>query len=67
MARVLNGKTLVLHVEDCAGQIAIDDVTQLQLLECRGMRYVASLGFPDAQAWLDDSPLTKTRPMADVL
>lgn len=62
MARVFNGKTKVLHAELCANQIAINDVTELALLECHGMQYLAKLGFPNAQKWLDDSPLTKTRP-----
>lgn len=64
MARMLNGKTKVLHVVQCADEIAIHDVTELALLECHGMRYLAGLGFTAAQKWLDESPLTKTRPMA---
>jgi len=63
MARLSNRKTKVLHVNHCAEQIAVNDVTELQLLECHGMSYVAGLGFPAAQKWLDESPLTKTRPM----
>lgn len=66
MARLKNGKTKVLHVERCADQIAVNNVTELELLECHGMSYVAALGFPDAQKWLDASSLTKTRPMAAV-
>ena len=62
MARIANGKTKVLHVEGCADQIAIHGVTELELLECHGMQYVAGLGFPAAQQWLDGSLLTKTRP-----
>lgn len=63
MARVGNGrKTKVLHAEDCADAIVVHDATELALLECRGMQYLAGCGFPAAQKWLDDSPLTKTRP-----
>ena len=65
MARLSNRKTKVLHVDHCAEQIAVNDVTELALLECHGMRYVASLGFRAAQKWLDESPLTKTRPMIE--
>ena len=64
MARLSNGKTKVLHVEHCANQFAVEGVTELELLECHGMKYVAALGFPSAQKWLDESPLTKTNPMA---
>jgi len=65
MARLSNGKTKVLHVEQCADQIAVNNVTELELLECHGMKYVAGLGFPAAQKWLDESQLTKTRPMVE--
>jgi len=60
MARVDNRTTRVLHV-DCGEQMAGNDVTELQLLECHGMQYLARRGFPAAQRWLDQSPLTKTR------
>lgn len=63
MAKMANGKTKVLHVEGCADQIAVNNVTELELLECHGMKYVAARGYPDAQKWLDESPLTKTRAM----
>ncbi len=65
MARVRNGQTRVIHVKDCADQIAINDVTQLALLECHGMRYLARCGYESAQKWIDESPLTKTRPMVE--
>lgn len=61
MARVGRRKTQVLHVAICADAIAGDNVTALALLECHGMSYLAGLCYSEAQKWLDESPLTKTR------
>ncbi len=63
MARIGDGrKTKVLHVNKCADAIAVHDATELQLLECHGMQYLAGCGSKAAQDWLDASALTKTRP-----
>jgi len=61
MARLLGGKTKVIHVEGCSDSeiMSRTGVTQLDLLECHGMSYLAGCGFSAAQEWLDASPLTK--------
>lgn len=63
MARVGRGGTKVLHVE-CAAQPVRpgESTTELELLECHGMSYLARCGSREAQARLDANPLTRTRP-----
>ncbi len=65
MARIRNGKTKVIHATPCAERIIVNGVTELQLLECHGMQYLAACGYREAQEWLDNSGLTKTRSMGD--
>lgn len=67
MARVGRGKTKVLH-EACAAEPVVpgEPTTELELLECHGMSYLARYGSRKAQEWLDACALTHTRPSAPI-
>lgn len=64
MARVCGGRrrqvTKAIHLDPCATARTPEGTTERDLLAAHGMAYLARCGWPEAQRFLDTSPLFRS-------